>query len=83
MRLVVLPAVSLGLAKLTLLAFPNMNFENILLVSFLATITPSAATVVQFAQIHKNDEKLAVAINVLTTLVSLVTMPLFVALYLG
>ena len=60
---------------------PAVNSHNILLISFLASITPSAATVMQFAQIHGKDPDYAASINIVTTLMCVATMPLFVALY--
>ena len=70
------------LVLLRLFAFlPIINGEKILLVSFLACITPSAASVMQFAQIHNADAEYATAINILSTIVCVATMPLFVVLF--
>ena len=80
-RLLIIPAILLGIIKLSLFALPFANAESILLISFLACITPSATTVVQFAQIYKSDENFAVSINAFTALAGMATMPLFVALY--
>jgi predicted permease len=55
--------------------------EEILLISFLATMTPSAATIMQLAQVYDTEVDYSVAINILTTLAACVTMPLFVMLY--
>ena len=52
-----------------------------LLVSLLATCTPSASTITQMAQIYGKDADYASAINVVTTLLCIFTMPLMVALY--
>jgi hypothetical protein len=60
---------------------PVANADNILLISFLASITPAATTVLQFAQIHDHDAEYATAINIFTTVVCIVTMPLFVMLF--
>ncbi len=57
------------------------NSRQIILVVFLANITPAASTVTQMAQVFGNDAKYASAINVVTTLMSLVTMPIMVMLY--
>ena len=80
-RLAVIPLILLGAIKLALMFLPMANAENILLISFLASITPAAATVMQFAQIHKVDEELAASVNAFTTLVGMATMPALVALY--
>ena len=58
-----------------------MNTDNILLISFLASMTPSANTVMQFAQISNNNEKYATAINIVSTTLCIGTMPMFVELY--
>ena len=50
------------------------NGAMILLVTFIATIT-------QTAQVYGNNEQYAGAINIMTTIVSIVTMPIMVALY--
>ncbi len=81
MRMLVLPLIILGLLRLALLFSSIPNGERVLLISFLASITPSAATVMQLAQVHRKDPDFAVAINVATTLVGIGTMPLFVWLY--
>ena len=44
-------------------------------------MTPSAATVMQLAQIHDTEIEYSVAINIMTTIVACVTMPLLVLLY--
>lgn len=53
----------------------------IVVVSLLATCTPSASTITQMAQIYGKDADYASAINVATTLLCILTMPLMVALY--
>ena len=67
--------------KLVLPFIPIAGSDNILLISFLATMTPSAATVMQFAQIYDTEADYSVAINILTTLISCVSIPLFVLVY--
>ena len=79
-RMVFYPLVMLGVLKFFSF-LPVPDIENVLLISFLASITPSATTVLQFAQIHDQDAEYATAINILTTIVCVVTMPLFVALF--
>ena len=51
------------------------------MVTFLATMTPSAAMMMQFAQVYNTEIEYSVAINILTTVVCVITMPVFVALY--
>ena len=54
--------------------------NKIMLIVFLAIITPSASTITQMCQVYGNDSRYASAINVVTTLASIVTMPLMVML---
>ena len=79
-RMVIYPIIILGVLKLLELC-PVENADKILLISFLASITPSASTVMQFAQIHDQDAEYATAINILTTVICILTMPLFVMLF--
>lgn len=82
LRMIVYPIITLAIVKM--LAFiPVMNSKNILLISFLASLTPSAATVMQLAKIHEKDADFAAAVNIATTIVCVVTMPLFVAIFLA
>lgn len=81
MRMVFCPVVVLVTVKCVCMAVSIANVQEILLISFLASITPSAATVMQFAKLKNKDSDFAVAINIVTTLVCVVTMPIFVTLY--
>ena len=81
MRNLVCPVIILLLLKLATPLIPLADAERILLISFLATMTPSAATVMQFAQIYDTETDYSVAINILTTLISCLTIPLFVLIY--
>ena len=80
-RLIVFPLTILVILKVVPLWTLVDNGKEILLVTFLACMTPAASTVTQMAQIFGNDEKYASAINVITTLLCLVTMPIMVMLY--
>lgn len=57
------------------------NGAMILLVTFIATITPTASSITQMAQVYGNNEQYAGAINIMTTIASIVTMPIMVVLY--
>lgn len=81
LRLIVVPAVSLALLKISGLVNGHPDGKKLLLIVFLAVITPSASTVTQMCQVYGNDSKYASAINVMTTLLSIITMPLMVLLY--
>jgi predicted permease len=81
MRVIVCPTLSLVLLLAMRFLVQIPNNEEILLISFLATMTPSAATIMQLAQVYDTEVDYSVAINILTTLAACVTMPLFVMLY--
>lgn len=76
-----IPLAAVALLKLSGLAHLVPDGQTILLVSLLATCTPSASTITQMAQIYGRDADYASAINVVTTLLCIFTMPLMVALY--
>ena len=81
MRLILCPLVMLAAIKIAMLWISTTNADKVLLISFLASITPTAATIMQLAQIHKKDADYAVAINIVTTLACILTMPVFVAVF--
>ena len=81
MRIVICPLLALGILAATLLIIDIPNDNKILLISFLATMTPPAATIMQFSQIHDTEVDYAVAINIVATVLACVTMPLLVLLY--
>ena len=81
LRLITVPLLSLILLKFSHLASLSADGNQIMLIVFLAVITPSASTVTQMCQVYGNDSRYASAINVVTTLVSIITMPLMVMLF--
>ena len=81
LRMIVIPLIALALIKLSRIAALSSDAPKIMLIVFLAMITPSASTVTQICQVYGNDAKYASAINVVTTLCAIVTMPLMVLLY--
>jgi predicted permease len=80
-RMILCPTIILLLLKLSNAGSLVDNGTEILLITFLATVTPAASTVTQFAQVHDKNAAYAGAINIMTTLVCIITMPLFVMLY--
>lgn len=80
-RLMGFPLLNILLLKISGLAGMVPAGETILLITLLATITPSASTITQMAQVYGKDADYASAINVATTLLCIVTMPLMVMLY--
>jgi predicted permease len=81
MRVIVTPAIVLGIIVLALTFIDIPNADKILLVSFLATTTPSAATIIQLARLYDTESDYTVAINIVSTVASCATIPLFVLLY--
>lgn len=81
LRLILVPLLALFLIKCSRLATLSPNGNKLMLIVFLAIITPSASTVTQMCQVYGNDSQYASAINVVTTLFSIVTMPLMVMLF--
>ena len=81
LRMVVVPLIALLLIKLSHLAGIYQDAPKIMLIVLLAVITPSASTVTQMCQVYGNDSKYASAINVITTLSAIVTMPVMVFLF--
>lgn len=81
LRLIVVPLIALVLIKFSNLASFSADGNKIMLIVFLAIITPSASTVTQMCQVYGNDSKYASAINVMTTLLSIITMPVMVMLF--
>lgn len=81
LRLVGIPLIGIVLLKYSGLAALVPEGRTILLVTLLAICTPSASTLTQMAQVYGKDADYASAINVVTTLLCIVTMPLMVALY--
>lgn len=59
-----------------------INGDIIVMITFLATISPSAATVTQMAVVYGQDAKKASAIYGVTTLLCVFTMPFIIWLYL-
>lgn len=80
-RLIIVPVIALFLIKYSQLSTFSSNGNKLMMIVFLAIITPSASTVTQMCQVYGNDSQYASAINVVTTLLAIVTMPLMVMLF--
>ena len=83
LRLIVYPLLALLLIKGI---FPASNAgvsdaDSILLTVYLAAITPACATITSMAQLYECDAAYSSSLYVLTTILSIVTMPLMVFLY--
>ncbi len=81
LRLLAVPLIMLTLLKFSGLARFTENGREVLLITFLATMTPSASSITSMALVYGKDADYASAINVVTTLLCVVTMPVMVALY--
>ena len=81
LRLIVVPVIALILIKYSQLSTFSSNGNKLMLIVFLAIITPSASTVTQMCQVYGNDSQYASAINVVTTLFAIITMPATVMLF--
>ena len=78
MRLIICPLVILFIMAVVPIDAWVPNGKTIMLVSFFAACAPCAATINQFAILYKKDAKYASAINVLSTLLCIITMPIMV-----
>ena len=81
LRMVFCPAIFLVILKLCRPEMILAGGHEIALAVLLAASAPTATTITQFAQLYGKDAKYAGAINIATTLVCIVTMPLFVYIY--
>lgn len=81
LRMIFCPAVFLVLLKLSRPELLLADGHGIALTVLLAASSPTATMVTQFSQLYGRDANYAGAINIATTLVCIVTMPLFVYLY--
>ena len=81
LRLIGYPLVVLCVLKYSGIAGLVPNGADILLISLLAACAPSGTMVTQLAQVYGGDSEYASAINVISTLLCIVTMPIIVALY--
>ena len=81
LRLIVYPIFILILMKM-INTFAGLNdSKQILLTVYIASITPACATVTSMAQLYDKDAAYASSLYVLTTLLSIVTMPVMVGMY--
>ena len=81
LRMIFCPALFLVLLKLSRPELLLADGHGIALTVLLAASSPTATMVTQFSQLYGRDANYAGAINIATTLVCIVTMPLFVYLY--
>ncbi|AGI35846.1 autotransporter [Mannheimia haemolytica USDA-ARS-USMARC-185] len=81
LRLIFIPLILLAVIKLGGFASWIENGKTVVMITFLATISPSVATATQMAVAYGQDAKKASAIYGVTTLLCVFTMPLIIWLY--
>ena len=81
LRLVVYPVLGVAFIRFSGVAGLVPNGEMILMITFLAMTTPVATTITQMAQVYGKNAEYASAINVITTLACIITMPVMIMLY--
>ena len=80
-KMIAFPCFAVSLLKFTNLSSMVKNGDMILLISLLASVAPTAASVTQIAQIYDADSEYASAYYFITTLLCILTMPFFVWIY--
>ena len=81
LKMIVVPFLVLMIVKLSGIRTLSADGVTIVYISLLATMTPSATTITQMAQLYGQDVENATAINTITTLMCIATMPLMTMLY--
>ena len=80
-RLVIYPVIIMFLLKGISLIVRTPNVDTVMLISYLASITPAASTVMHFSQIYGKDSCYATAIIAVTTIGCIITMPLLILFF--
>ena len=81
MRMVFASLLAVGLTRLALPFAPIPDAQSVFLVVLLGAIAPPANMLGQFAIIYRHDVEYTSALNVLSTLACIATMPLMIYLY--
>lgn len=81
LKMIVFPLLAVCLLKFSSLSSMAKNGDMILLISLLASVAPTAASVTQIAQIYDADSEYASAYYFITTMLCILTMPFFVWMY--
>lgn len=81
LRLMIYPLIILAAMKLSGAAGMVEDGKNILMIVYLACITPACATVTSMAQLYDSDAAESSMFYVLTTICSIVSMPVMILLY--
>ena len=81
LRLMLIPLILLVFVKISDIAHLGGHSDTVVLISFLATVSPAASTVTQMAMVYGQNARKASAIYGITTLLCVITMPMMIALY--
>ena len=83
LRLVAVPLLAIALYKVLHLASLTDNGMSVLTITVMACAAPSASSVVQIAQTFQSDAAAdyAAAVNVVGTLLCIITLPIMVTLF--
>ena len=81
LRLIVFPVVTLLILKYSGLASLAPEGEKLLLLSLMAACAPTGTMVTSIAQVYGGDAEYASAINMISTVLCIISMPLIIALY--
>lgn len=80
-KMIVVPLVGLAVLKIFQMTIQIPNVDMILMVSLLAAVGPTAASITQMAQVYDKEPEYASAYYFTTTLSCIATMPLMVWLF--
>ena len=81
LRLLVCPVLLLAVFRLCRLTALVQDGKNLLLIVYLASVTPACTTLTSIAQLYGRDSQRTSVLYVLTTTLSVATMPLMVGLF--
>ena len=81
LKLVFVPSIILILLRLSHLSSFVENGHTIILISLLATIAPTAAMVTQISRLYNQHPSYAASINMLSTSLSILSMPILIFFY--
>ena len=81
LRLFVYPVIILAVFKLSGAAGMIPDGKNILMIVYLACITPACATVTSMAQLYDSNAAESSMFYVLTTICSIISMPVMIFIY--
>lgn len=81
LRLILFPTIILLIYRFSPLKTMVADGESVLLISFLAAAAPTASSVTQLSQVYGGDSEYAGLINMISTLLCIITMPIMILLF--